>query len=195
MVDELLAEQEVIVKSLGARVQRIRNVAGGVILPSGQVALTLHIADLFHTALSRSPNFKLWQGQKNAPKNAPAEKRKRRILVVDDSVTTRSLERSLLEAAGFLVEVAADGAAGWERVQSGGIDLVLSDVDMPRKNGYELTMEIRRSERFRRLPVILITSNDDAKSKERGMQAGASAYMVKGEFDQNVLLSLLEQLL
>jgi two-component system chemotaxis sensor kinase CheA len=127
--------------------------------------------------------------------NAEPERKRRRILVVDDSVTTRSLEKSLLEAAGFVVVLASDGVQGWERVQAGGIDLVLSDVDMPLLNGFQLTQTIRKSDQFRSLPVILITSNDDERSRERGLSAGASAYLTKGNFDQNVLMNLIEQFL
>jgi len=192
LVDDLLAEQEVMVKTLGSRVQRIRNVAGAVILPDGYVALTLHVADLLHRQGTTAPGVGLLQ---KVRASAEPERKRRRILVVDDSVTTRSLEKSLLEAAGFVVELASDGVQGWERVQGGGIDLVLSDVDMPLLNGFQLTQTIRKSDQFRTLPVILITSNDDERSRERGLSAGASAYLTKGNFDQNVLMNLIEQFL
>ncbi|MBL9042384.1 MAG: response regulator [Myxococcales bacterium] len=193
LVDELLAEQEVMVKSLGNRVQRLPNIAGAVILPDGYVALTLHVADL----LLRQGALTSGQGSLIQKVRADGEldRKRRRILVVDDSVTTRSLEKSLLEAAGFVVELASDGVQGWERVQAGGVDLVLSDVDMPLLNGFQLTQTIRKSDQFRTLPVILITSNDDARSRERGLSAGASAYLTKGNLDQNVLMNLIEQLL
>ncbi|HNF95985.1 MAG TPA: response regulator [Pseudomonadota bacterium] len=191
LVDELVAEQEVTVKSLGSRVKRIRNVAGAVIMPDGQVALTIHVADLLHT---EKPDESLGALRHGGAQDS-GERKQRRILVVDDSVTTRSLERSLLESAGFSVELAADGVQAWDRIQSGEIDLVLSDVDMPLLNGYQLTQTIRKSELFRKLPVILITSNDDQRSRERGIEAGASAYMTKGTFDQSVLLSVIEQLI
>ena len=193
LVDELLAEQEVMVKNLGNRVQRIRNIAGAVILPDGYVALTLHVADLLHGqgATAAGPGS-LLQKMRTGGEN---DRKRRRILVVDDSVTTRSLEKNLLEAAGFVVELASDGVQGWERVQAGGVDLVLSDVDMPLLNGFQLTQTIRKSDQFRTLPVILITSNDDEHSRERGLSAGASAYLTKGNLDPNVLMNLIEQFL
>lgn len=191
LVDELVSEQEVMVKTLGSRVKRIRNIAGAVILPDGKIALTVHVADLLwgtqpHTTSAGTPLL-------SRTPTEIQERRQRKILVVDDSVTTRSLERSILEAAGYAVELAQDGVQGWERVQQGGIDLVLSDIDMPLLNGLQLTQRIRKSEQFRNLPVILITSNDDQRSRERGLEAGASAYMSKGNFDQNQLLNLIEQ--
>ena len=170
LVDELLAEQEVMVKSLGTRVQRLPNIAGAVILPDGYVALTLHVADL----LLRQGALTSGQGSLMCPYHAWTY---------------------ALEAAGFVVELASDGVQGWERVQAGGIDLVLSDVDMPLLNGFQLTQTIRKSDQFRALPVILITSNDDVRSRERGLSAGASAYLTKGNLDQNVLMNLIEQLL
>lgn len=190
-MDELVSEQEVMVKTLGSRVKRIRNIAGAVILPDGKIALTVHVADLLwgtqpHTTSAGTPLL-------SRTPTEIQERRQRKILVVDDSVTTRSLERSILEAAGYAVELAQDGVQGWERVQQGGIDLVLSDIDMPLLNGLQLTQRIRKSEQFRNLPVILITSNDDQRSRERGLEAGASAYMSKGNFDQNQLLNLIEQ--
>ena len=193
LVDELLAEQEVRVKTLGSRVQRIRNIAGAVILPDGYVALTLHVADLLHRQGTMAPGTgSLLQRMRVG---GESDRKRRRILVVDDSVTTRSLEKNLLEAAGFVVELASDGVQGWERVQAGGVDLVLSDVDMPLLNGFQLTQTIRKSDQFRTLPVILITSNDDEHSRERGLSAGASAYLTKGNLDQNVLMNLIEQFL
>ena len=193
LVDELLAEQEVMVKTLGSRVQRIRNLAGAVILPDGYVALTLHVADLLHRQGTMAPGTSSLLQRMRV--GGESDRKRRRILVVDDSVTTRSLEKNLLEAAGFVVELASDGVQGWERVQAGGVDLVLSDVDMPLLNGFQLTQTIRKSDQFRTLPVILITSNDDEHSRERGLSAGASAYLTKGNLDQNVLMNLIEQFL
>jgi two-component system chemotaxis sensor kinase CheA len=193
VVEELLAEQEVMVKGLGNRVQRLRNVAGAVLLADGRVALTLQVADLLHRHEQLSQSVAPMLQQLYA--DAATVKKKRCILVVDDSMTARSLARRILEAAGYLVELASDGVVGWERVQAGDIDLVLCDIDMPLMNGFQLTQTIRSSDRFRSLPVILITSTDNARSRERGAMAGANAYVTKGNFDQDMLLSLIEQLL
>ena len=102
---------------------------------------------------------------------------RKRILVVDDSVTTRTLERSILEAAGYEVLVAADGAAGWQMLQERGADLVLSDVDMPRMDGFALTEAVRASPRFRDLPVILVTARESQEDRARGGAVGADAYL------------------
>jgi two-component system chemotaxis sensor kinase CheA len=191
LVDELLAEQEVMVQGLGARVRHARNLAGATILPDGAVALVLNAADLVQGVIAGGASESLLATVARAGEH----KRQRRLLVVDDSVTTRSLEKSILEASGFLVSIASDGRQAWEMLQADGADLVLTDAEMPRMDGFQLTAAIRSSERFRSLPVILVTGLETAESKERGMKAGASAYVVKGEFDQPTLLRLVDELL
>jgi two-component system chemotaxis sensor kinase CheA len=121
---------------------------------------------------------------------------RRRVLVVDDSVTTRQLERSILEAAGYEVDVARDGQEAWDRLAAGEVfDLVVSDVEMPRLDGFQLVARVRASVRTARLPVVLITARDSDADRHRALEVGASAYVVKGGFDQEALLDILEQLL
>ena len=125
---------------------------------------------------------------------SPAERR-RRLLVVEDSLTTRTLERSILEAAGYEVMVAADGAEGWRLLQESPPDLVVADVEMPRLDGFGLTEAIRGSKRFHDLPVVLVTALASERDQARGLEAGASAYLVKSAFDQRNLLETIAQLL
>lgn len=189
-VDELLDEQEVVVKSLGPRLRRVRHFAGATVLPSGRLALILAAADLVQTALGRGP------GRALAPAlEDQAAAAKRRVLVVDDSVTTRSLEKSMLEAAGYEVLAASDGAEAWELLQERGADLVVADVEMPRMDGFALTEAIRGSARFRDLPVVLVTSLEAERDKARGLEAGADAYLPKSAFDHTELLQVIVQLL
>jgi two-component system, chemotaxis family, sensor kinase CheA len=115
--------------------------------------------------------------------------------VVDDSMTTRTLEKSILEAAGYEVVTAADGEAGWQLLREQDVDLVISDVEMPRMDGFELTESIRRRGRSRDLPVILISARSSDRDKARGAEVGANAYIVKSAFDQKELLETLAQLL
>jgi len=190
VVDELMTEQEVMVKGLGARIRRVRNVSGGTILPSGRVALVLNVAQLVRSALGRAPGATLAPA---APAAVPAAAK--RLLVVDDSITTRTLEKSLLEAAGYQVATAVDGADAWRLLQEQGADLVLSDVEMPGMDGLELTEAIRASPRFADLPVVLLTARASAHDKARGVAVGADAYLVKDEFDQKAMLETVAQLL
>ena len=190
VVDELIAEQEIVVKGLGDRLRRIRNFSGATILPSGRIALVLSAAALIRAAMSQNT------GPTPAPMQAmTCSLAKRRLLVVDDSVTTRSLEKNILQAAGYEVVTAADGEAGWKLLQEQDVDLVITDIEMPRMDGFELTEAIRRSKRFHELPVILISARSSDRDKARGIEVGADAYIVKSTFDQKELLEALGQLL
>ncbi|MEW6368586.1 MAG: response regulator [Acidobacteriota bacterium] len=190
VVDELLAEQEIVVMSLGARLIRVRNVAGATILPSGRAALILNAADLVRSALLRTPAQSVTE--RLAESTLAARKQ---LLVVEDSVTTRSLEKSILEASGYDVLVAADGAEAWQILQEKGADLVVADIEMPRMDGFALTEAIRGSKRFRDLPVVLVTALESDKDKARGIEVGADAYLLKSAFDQRDLLRTIAQLL
>jgi two-component system chemotaxis sensor kinase CheA len=188
VVDELLAEQEIVVKNLGARLRRVPHVAGATILPSGRIALVLNAANLVRSALARAP------GRALAASAGPAPAKKR-VLIVEDSVTTRTLEKTILEAAGYEVAVAADGADGWRLLQERGADLLVADIEMPRMDGFALTEAVRASKRFRDLPVVLVTARESEQDKARGIEVGANAYLVKSAFDQRNLLETIAQLL
>jgi two-component system chemotaxis sensor kinase CheA len=187
VVDEFLAEQEIVIKSLGARIRRVPHVSGATILPSGRIALVLNAANLVRSALARAP-------VRVAQAGAPAPPRKR-ILVADDSVTTRTLEKTILESAGYEVLVAADGQAAWQLLQERGADLLVSDVEMPRMDGFALAEAVRGSRRFRELPVVLVTALESDQDRARGIAVGADAYLAKSAFDQKNLLETIAQLL
>ena len=189
IVDEFLIEQEIVVKNLGARIKRVRDVTGATILPLGRIALVLNAASLVRHALGRSA------GTATRKPAEPKAAQRRRLLVVDDSVTTRTLEKSILEAAGYDVATAVDGEAGWRLLQEQGADLLISDIEMPRLDGFELTRTVRDSARFASLPVILFSSRASERDRARGAEAGADAYIVKGAFDQKELLETIAQLL
>jgi two-component system chemotaxis sensor kinase CheA len=120
---------------------------------------------------------------------------KGRLIIADDSVTTRTLEKSILEAAGYEVTVASDGLEAWRLLQEKGADLLVSDVQMPRMDGFDLTAAIRNSQRFRRLPVVLVTGAESESDKTRGLEVGANAYLLKSAFDQTTLLETIRQML
>ncbi|MEA2639559.1 MAG: two-component system, chemotaxis family, sensor kinase CheA, partial [Chloroflexota bacterium] len=196
-VDRLVDEQEVVIKSLGWPLKRVRCVSGASVLDSGETAIILNPADLIKTGL------RLVRSGGNAP-GIPAATavatnsevpRKRKLLVVDDSLTTRTLERSILESAGYDVVVAGDGLEALVLLHEGQIDLVVSDVEMPRMDGFTLTAELRRDDRLRHVPVVLVTGLDAPEYRERGVKAGADAYIVKSGFDQRQLVETVERLL
>lgn len=186
LVDEFLTEEELVIRSLGARLQGMEQFAGAAVLPNGRFALVLNPVavgkDLNRSAMTSSID--------TAPPLA-----KRRLLVVDDSITTRTLEQSTLAAAGFEVITACDGAEAWDLLRSKGADLVVTDIEMPRMDGIALTVAIRQSPELRSLPVILVTARDSEEDKLRGLEAGADAYLVKSAFDQQLLLDAVARLL
>ncbi|GMU07302.1 hybrid sensor histidine kinase/response regulator [Corallococcus caeni] len=187
VVDEVIAEQEVLVRSLGSRVKRARHVAAAAVMPDGRMALLLSPASLVRAAGGR-PSAHFFP----TPKEQAA---RRRVVLADDSPTTRMLEQSILEGAGYDVTACADGAEAWERLQAGGADAMVMDVEMPRMDGFQVTEAVRASPRFGRVPVVLVTSREKPEDKARGLQAGASAYIVKSAFDPTSLLETLRRLL
>jgi two-component system chemotaxis sensor kinase CheA len=185
-VDRFLAEGELHIRGLGTRVRRLRHLAGSAILPDGALALILNVPALVETALGG--------GAAVALPRAPAPPRRRRVLLVDDSPTTRTLERSILESAGYQVATAADGEEAWAILEREGADALVADVEMPRLDGFALTERVRASPALSALPVVLVTAREAEADRRRGLAAGASAYLVKSTFDQRSLLDTLEEL-
>lgn len=186
LVDEFLAEQEITVKGLGARVRHARFFSGATIQPSGRIALVLNAASLVRAAMGRP-----WAALATKARGPS----RRRLLVVDDSGTNRSLEKTLLEAAGYEVATAVDGEAGWRILQEWAPDLLISGVEMPKMDGFALARAVRASARFAHLPIILFTSRGSDADRARGVEVGADAYIVKGALDRRNLLDAVAQLL
>ena len=187
LVDTLIGEREIVVRALGRRLRRIPNVGGGTILSDGRIALILNAAELLERMQTVSTRALVAA--------APETTARRRLLVVDDSATIRALEKSILEAAGYDVAVAADGQEAWQLLLETGADLVVSDVEMPRMDGFTLTETIRASRQFRDLPVVLVTAMESEADKARGLAVGANAYRVKSAFDQTDLLATIGRIL
>lgn len=189
-VDELIAEQDIVLKAFGPRIGRPRHFAGASVLASGQIALVLKPLEVARSALGRAPSRQWSEGLTQRAANT-----QKRLLLVDDSITTRTLEKSILESAGHLVTTAADGLIAWQILQEQGADLVVSDVEMPNMDGLTLTQTIRSSKRFKDLPVILLTALHSEQDRARGLELGADAYLLKTSFDQKQLLETIRQLL
>lgn len=189
LVDALHGTREVVIKNMGRQLRRVRNVAGAAILGTGQVVIILNVVDLMNTALAGSPPI-----TETSSVEAGAGVR-RRVLVVDDSITTRTLEKNIIENAGYEVLVAADGLEAWALIQCERLDVIVSDVAMPRMDGFALTEKVKDGGRFNDIPVVLVTSLDSPRDRIRGMEAGADAYIAKGAFDQQELLETIERLI
>lgn len=156
------------------------------LLPDGSPLLIVDVDDLV-----RSMNTLLSGGrlhQVSGPSGATGVAARKRILVVDDSITVREVERRLLENNGYDVDVAVDGMEGWNAVRVGRYALVISDVDMPRMNGIELLTLIRNDGRFRSLPVMIVSYKDREEDRLQGLEAGANYYVTKSSFHDDTLL-------
>ena len=189
-VEAVLGEQEVLVKGLGPQLPRVRNIAGATVLGTGQVVPVLNVPDVLKSAVragaaAANPGMTAVESRRAGQKT---------VLLVEDSVTTRMLLTNLLETAGYRVRTAVDGVDGLAQLPGGAVDIVVSDVDMPRMNGFDLTAHIRGDERFTAVPVVLVTTFASPADRERGMQVGANAYLVKSGFDQSDLLAVIQRL-
>ena len=188
-VDEILEEQQVFVKGLGKLLRRVRNISGATILGSGKVVPVLNVSDLMKSALRVKS-----EGKVHSPEKHSAEKAGR-ILVVEDSITSRTMLKNVLEAAGYIVVTAFDGLDGFTKAREGEFDLIMSDVDMPRANGFEFIARIRADKKLKEVPAILLTALGSPEDRERGIDAGADAYIVKSSFDQGNLLDIIRKLI
>jgi two-component system, chemotaxis family, sensor kinase CheA len=184
LVDEVLGEREGLVREFAAPLVHVRHVAAAGLLGGGELVLILRVRDLIAGARVRREVRRPAQALTGPPS----------VLVVDDAATTRAMERGLLEMAGYRVMVAGDGLEAWETLAHADFDLVVSDVDMPRLDGFELTTRIRADARLAELPVILVSALEARADKERGIAVGANAYVVKSSFEQSNLLAIIRRL-
>lgn len=190
IVDEVIGEREIVVKPLRPPLQAVSNITGGTLTGSGEVIMVLNPFDLVDSALRGSLGH-----LRRAEGEAGGEK-VRQVLVVDDSITTRSLEKSILEYAGYKVSLAVDGKQAWEMLQrEHDFCLIITDVEMPEMDGFQLAERIKQSERLKHLPVIIVTSLAKESDRQRGIEVGAEAYIVKGQFETKSLLDVVAQII
>ncbi|HEY1725343.1 MAG TPA: response regulator [Steroidobacteraceae bacterium] len=189
VVDAVLDEREILVKRLSKPLSRVRNIAGATVLSSGAVAPILNLSDLLESARSVGPL------ERAQPARAASVQVSKKILLAEDSITSRMLLKGILESAGYQVRTAVDGAEAFSALRSEPFDLLVSDVEMPRMNGFELAARVREERSLAELPVVLVTALESREDRERGIDAGANAYLVKSSLDQSNLLEALRRLL
>ncbi|ABX18613.1 hybrid sensor histidine kinase/response regulator [Burkholderia multivorans] len=192
-VDRFLGERMLVVQPLDSRLHKIQNIAAGALLENGDPVLIVDVEDLIRSV------DKLVRGGQLAkltrdPQLAHADRR-RRVLVVDDSLTVRELERKLLEKRGYDVTVAVDGMDGWNAVRGEAFDLVVTDVDMPRMDGIELVTLIKNDPLLQRVPVMIVSYKDRDEDRRRGLDAGADYYLAKSSFHDEALLDAVHDLI
>jgi two-component system, chemotaxis family, sensor kinase CheA len=188
-VDDVIDEHQVLVKGLGKLLKRVRNISGATILGSGKVVPVLHIVDLMKSALISAEKFK---GQIYVEET---DEKIKKILIAEDSITARTLLKNILETAGYQVFTAVDGTDAFTRAHSDEFDLIISDIDMPRMNGFELTTKIRNDKKLSQVPVVLVTALESREDREHGIEVGADAYIIKSNFDQTNLLEIIKKLI
>lgn len=189
MVDAVHEEQELVFEELRHPLRDQRTFAGAAILGNGDIVPILDVHAL-RDLTARAPAVE--------PVPAPAVRvvrRAARVLVVEDSLVAGELQKSILIAAGYEVEIAHDGGEALEMLPQGTWDLVVADVDMPRLDGFELAARMRADDRFRTMPIIIVSARDSADDRRRGFAAGADAYVLKREFDQIQLLDIVQRLI
>lgn len=185
IVDRCLGERELVVRPLDPRLGKVQDVSAAALMGDGSLVLILDVADLIQS-------FNGWFGQRRFAKigetQANQNQDAKRILVVDDSITVREMERKLLQNHGYWVDVAVDGMEAWNAVRSSPYDLVISDIDMPRMNGIELIREMKRHSRFQSIPIIVVSYRDREDDRIQGLEAGADYYLTKSSFHDDTLI-------
>lgn len=189
-VGRLLGEQEVVIKSPGELLSRLPFIAGMTVLGSGEAVVVANVVEIMKQAKEGDHSARA----KSAPEPQTIEERKRLVLVVDDSLVVREMQRNILEAAGYEVDTAVDGEDALTHLAQGPFDCVVTDIEMPRMNGFDLTSAIRHRDEIKEIPVVMVTSRSSDDDKQKGMEVGANAYVVKGSFDQQGLLSTIQRL-
>ena len=193
LVDDLLDEQDVILKPQSKLLKRVRNVMGATILGTGEVCMVLNPLDL-RKSLRRNGGRSNFSLPETSNINVAEAKRKPVVLLAEDSIAIRTQEKRILESAGYEVITAVDGLDGFNKLKTRNFDVVVSDVQMPNMDGLTLAAKIRQNKQYNELPIILVTSLASEEDKRRGAEAGANAYITKGNFNQEVLLETLKRL-
>ena len=194
VVDRFLGERDLRVAPLDPRLGKVPNLNSSSVLENGWPVLIIDVEDLIRSIdnLLTGRQLKKLSAEVAVPEAVHGA---RRVLVVDDSITVRELERQLLENRGYTVDVAVDGVDGWNAVRSGRYDLVVSDVDMPRMNGIQLVAHIKEDARLKTIPVIIVSYKDREEDRIRGLDAGANFYLTKSSFHDQTFLDTVVDLI
>jgi two-component system, chemotaxis family, sensor kinase CheA len=187
-VDTVLQKRDVVVRGLQGHLRDLSVISGASVQPNGSVLLVLDVPSLLERAtMNLEPVV--------ASKEASATATRRSILVVDDSLMVRELQRSMLERAGYSVATASDGTEALGMLNENPTDLLVTDIEMPNMDGFELLREVRSHPRLTNIPVLIVTSRTSADDHQRGLEAGADGYIVKAAFDEAGLLGAVARLL
>lgn len=193
IVDRFLGEREMVVQPLDPRLGKIKDIAAGALMEDGTPVLIVDVEDVLHSIEKIVNSAELTQAEDRDA--AEAAVRRKRVLIVDDSLTVREVERKLLASRGYVVEAAVDGMDGWNAVRTGHFDLVISDIDMPRMDGIELVTLIKKDPALKSVPVMIVSYKEREEDRRRGLEAGADYYLTKGSFRDEKLLEAVTDLI
>jgi two-component system sensor histidine kinase and response regulator WspE len=190
-VDRFIGEYDMVVRQLDPRLGKVDSISSAALMDDGSPILIVDVEDL-----TRSVETLLHGGRlRGLGRSEMVRIHRKRILVVDDSITVREVQRSLLQNRGYEVDVAVDGMDGWNALHAGSYDLTITDVDMPRMNGIDLVTRIKADPKLNALPVIIVSYKDRTEDRMRGLEAGADRYLMKSSFHDQTLLTAIEELI
>ncbi len=196
VVDRCLGEQELVVRPLDARLGKVQDISAAALMGDGSLVLIVDVSDLVRSVNNLLNTSRLAKvGAEAIVPGFATQRQAKRVLVVDDSITVREVERKLLQNRGYTVEVAVDGMEGWNAVRSVPYDLVISDIDMPRMNGIELIKQIKSHPRLNSVPVIVVSYRDREEDRIQGLEAGADYYLTKSSFHDDTLIEAVVDLI
>jgi two-component system, chemotaxis family, sensor histidine kinase and response regulator WspE len=193
ITEKFLGERELVIKLLDPRLGKIKDISAGALLDDGSPVLIVDVEDLIRS-VEKSIEAGTLAGVQSGT-NGETLKKPKRVLVVDDSLTVRELEKKLLQPQGYEVEIAVDGMDAWNAVRTGHFDLVITDVDMPRMDGIEFVALIKKDANLKALPVMIVSYKDRAEDRRRGLEAGADYYLAKASFHDEALLEAVVNLI
>jgi two-component system, chemotaxis family, sensor histidine kinase and response regulator WspE len=182
-----------VVHPLDPRLGKIKDISAAALIEDGSPVLIVDVEDMIRSMEKLAYADRLDKVQRDAA--SVGEKPRKRVLVVDDSLTVRELQRKLLDHHGYGVEIAVDGMDGWNAVRAGRFDLIVTDIDMPRMDGIELVRLIKKDPSLKSLPVMILSYKDREEDRRRGLDAGADYYLTKGSFHDDTLLQAVTDLI
>ena len=185
-VDKLLGVRDLVVQRIDPRLGKIKDISSASILEDGTPVLIIDVDDVFRSLDKLISDNRLMRIGRNED---IMERKTKRILVADDSITVREVERKMLLSKGYDVDVAVDGMDAWNTVRENHYDLVITDIDMPRMNGFELVSLIKNDQNLHNIPVIIVSYKDREEEKNRGLEVGADFYLTKGSFQDKALIN------
>jgi two-component system sensor histidine kinase and response regulator WspE len=190
-VDKLLGVRDLVVQRIDPRLGKIKDINSASVLEDGTPVLIIDVEDVLRSLdqlISGDRLIRIGHEEDH-------DIRAKRVLVADDSITVRELERQMLVAEGYEVDVAVDGIDAWNTIRAKNFDLIVSDIDMPRMNGFELVTRIKNNPNFRNIPVIIVSYKDRDEDRKRGLEVGADYYLTKGSFQDKALINAVVDLI